>query len=100
MDHTAETMYFGGTWFDNRALTNVLSYALVRKQVGPSNIGYDAKMDLFWVKVGQHRLEFKQSKEGLYYYLPKSSREESKSFLEVQEETKHLYTPISDAATS
>ena len=37
--------------------------------------------------------EFKRSKEGLYYYLPKSSREDSKSFLEVQEETKHLHTP-------
>ena len=47
MDHTAKTKHFGGTWFDNRAITNVLSYALVRKQVGPNIIGYDAKKDLF-----------------------------------------------------
>ena len=93
MDHTTETKHFGGTWFDSRAITNVLSYALVRKQVGPNNIGYDAKKDLFWVKVGKHHFEFKRSKEGLYYYLPKSSQEDSKSFLEVQEETKRLYTP-------
>ena len=93
MDRTAKTKHFGGTWFDNRAITNGLSCAFVRKQVGPNNIGYDAKKDLFWVKVGKHHFEFKRSKEGLYYYLPKSSREDPKSFLEVQEETKRLYTP-------
>ena len=71
MDHIAKTKHFGSTWYDTRAITNVLSYALVRKQVGPNNIGYDAKKDLFWVKVGKHCFEFKKSKEGLYYYLPR-----------------------------
>ena len=61
--------------------------------MGPNNIGYDAKKDLFWVKVGMHYFEFKKSKEGLYYYLPRSAREDPKSFLEVQDETKCLYTP-------
>ena len=47
MDHTAKTKHFGSAWYDTRAITNVLCYAQVRKQVGPNNIGYDAKKDLF-----------------------------------------------------
>ena len=47
MDHIAKTKHSGSSWYDTRAITNLLSYALVRKQVGPNNIGYDAKKDLF-----------------------------------------------------
>ena len=95
MDNTTQLKCFGDGWFDDRALTNVLSVSLVRKQVGPENIGYDAEKDAFWVVVGNRHFEFIGSKEGLYYYLPKNAPQdlEPTCFLELQDETQKLCTP-------
>ena len=86
-----DTNYFGTVWYDPRAITNVLSFHQLRKLVGPSKIGYDVAKDSYWVHMDNKQYDFQVSPEGLYYYLPKQKN--AVSFLELQDETRKLYTP-------
>ena len=107
------TYNFGEVWYNPQAITNVLSFSEVRDQVGPENMGYDPWKDLFWVNANQHHYEFKRVKEGLYYCYPRArmasddfisgraavsnvqravSFFQHSQFLDIQEETKKLYT--------
>ena len=90
VNYKGDTVNFGEVWQDDNAITNVLSFHLVRQLVGAGNIGYDAEQDVFWARTPSNYFEFHPSAEGLYYYMPKY--EDAHNFLKIQDETKRLYT--------
>ena len=95
LNHMGQTQNFGSVWYDSRAIANVLSFSLVREQVGPQNIGYDPVEDKCWVEVNDQRFEFRRSEEGLYHHwLPDGAADGSRqhSFLELEEENRKLCT--------
>ncbi len=94
LNQQGKTQNFGSVWYDSRAITNVLSFSVVREQVGPENIGYDPVEDIYWVHANNKRFEFRRSEEGLYYWIPDGACDGSKqhSFLELQEENQKLCT--------
>ena len=66
----ASTKYFGLGWYHEKALTNILSYALVEDLY---QITYDQKKSTFTVHIPGAPMNFTRNQAGLYVYVPTTS---------------------------
>ena len=78
---------FGTTWFDESGITNILSLALVEEKY---KVTYESDISLFIVHIGDKKIPFRKSAEGLYYYKPNITKKHS--MVQTVEENKTFYS--------
>ena len=75
-------------WYNEKAMTNILSFARVR-DLG-YKIEYDSEDDTFTVNTPSKKYIFERSGTNLYYYIPDKPKEVQ--FVETLQENKNFYT--------
>jgi hypothetical protein len=84
---------YGEVWYDEKAITNIFSFALMEDKY---KITYDStKQKAFVVHLPNKQIRFTQSKNGLYYYKPNYSTNNTSHVnhsIESVDENKKLYT--------
>ena len=82
----------GTVWYMPEGWTNILSFSFMRALVGPSNIGYNAVGDYFWlITIDRALCVFNKTPKGLYAYNP-GKNNEGKAFVASQEELSRYYS--------
>ncbi len=81
---------YGDVWFDERAITNIFSFAEMEDKY---RITYDSwKEKAFVVNMPYKQVKFARSTNGLYYFKPSYSTGNSVSLVETVAENSQHYT--------
>ncbi|KAL7564336.1 hypothetical protein ACA910_007188 [Epithemia clementina (nom. ined.)] len=89
--HKATVPGFGLVWFDNRAITNIFSFAEMEDRHRITYEDHEGKK-AFVVHLAESQARFRRSENGLYYFKPKYNTREI-NMVETIEENKRMFTP-------
>ncbi|KAL7571234.1 hypothetical protein ACA910_008892 [Epithemia clementina (nom. ined.)] len=89
--HKATVPGFGLVWFDDRAITNIFSFAEMEDKYRITYEDHKGKK-AFVIHLAESQAIFCRSKNGLYYFKPKYNTREI-NMVETIEENKKMFTP-------